>query len=81
MADIIVNKKQLTVLPKIFNIDIPFELFELMDAAETDAQAKQIGIEWGIAQSKELIAKGVPCLHFYSMGKSTAIQQIASKLF
>ena len=77
----IVNKKQLTVLPKIFNIDIPFELYELMDAAQTDAEAKQIGIEWGIAQSKELIAKGVPCLHFYTMGKSEAVKTIAKAVF
>jgi methylenetetrahydrofolate reductase (NADPH) len=52
-----------------------------MDAAETDAQAKQIGIEWGIAQSKELIAKGVPCLHFYTMGKSEAVKSIAKAVF
>jgi methylenetetrahydrofolate reductase (NADPH) len=42
---------------------------------------KNVGVEWAIAQSKELIDAKVPCLHFYTMGKSTAIQQIASKLF
>ena len=77
----IVNKKQLTILPKIFNIDIPFELYQLMDAAKSDAEAKQIGIEWGIAQSKELVARGVPCLHFYTMGKSEAVKSIAKEVF
>jgi methylenetetrahydrofolate reductase (NADPH) len=40
-----------------------------------------VGIEWAIQQAKELVEHKVPCLHFYSMGKSTAIHQIASKLF
>ncbi|HBK83711.1 MAG TPA: methylenetetrahydrofolate reductase [NAD(P)H], partial [Flavobacterium sp.] len=42
---------------------------------------KQIGIEWCIKQSKELVAAGVPCLHFYSMGKSDNIKQIAQEIF
>jgi methylenetetrahydrofolate reductase (NADPH) len=42
---------------------------------------KAVGIEWAIEQSKELIKSKVPCLHFYSMGKSDAIEAIASKLF
>jgi len=73
----IVNVKQLTALPKIFNIDIPMDLFNAMTSAKTEAAAKQIGIEWGIMQAKELIAKGAPCLHFYTMGKSEAVKKIA----
>lgn len=77
----IVNKKQLTVLPKIFNIDIPYDLYNAINDAKTDEEAKKVGIEWGIAQSKELIKKGVPCLHFYTMGKSEAVRQIATAVF
>ena len=77
----IVNVKQLTGLPKIFNIDIPMDLFNTMMDAKTEAAAKQIGIEWGIMQAKELVAKGVPCLHFYTMGKSEAVKKIASAIF
>lgn len=77
----IVNKKQLTILPKIFKIDIPFELYEAMNSAKNDDHAKQVGIEWGIKQSKELIEKGVPCLHFYTMGKSEAVRKIAEAVF
>ena len=47
----------------------------------SEDDVKNVGIEWAIQQAKELIDYKVPCLHFYSMGKSTAIQQIASKLF
>jgi methylenetetrahydrofolate reductase (NADPH) len=42
---------------------------------------QQVGIEWCAAQSKELMAAGVPVLHYYSMGKSDAVKQIASQLF
>lgn len=73
----IVSIKQLSILPKIFNIDIPVDLFESMKNAKTEEAAKQVGIEWGIMQAKELIAKGVPCLHFYTMGKSDAVKRIA----
>jgi methylenetetrahydrofolate reductase (NADPH) len=42
---------------------------------------KELGIEWGIEQCRELIDKGVPVLHFYSMGKSDAIHRIAKEFF
>ena len=51
------------------------------ESARNDDEVKNVGVEWAIAQSQELIKAKVPCLHFYSMGKSTAIQQVASKLF
>jgi methylenetetrahydrofolate reductase (NADPH) len=42
---------------------------------------KQLGIEWCIQQSKELRDAGVPVLHYYSMGKSQNIYEIASAIF
>jgi methylenetetrahydrofolate reductase (NADPH) len=75
------GKGQLTVLPKTFHIDIPEALSEAAEGCKDNAAVKEVGIEWAIAQSKELIAKGVPTLHFYSMGKSDPIYKIASALF
>jgi methylenetetrahydrofolate reductase (NADPH) len=60
---------------------MPEELIDAIDNCRNDNDVKNVGVEWAIAQSKELVKHNVPCLHFYSMGKSTAIQQIASKLF
>jgi len=77
----IVSKKQLAVLPKVFNIDIPFDLYKAMQAAKDDDEARQVGIEWSIAQSKELKAAGVPCLHYYTMGKSEAVKSICKAIF
>ncbi|MFM8834311.1 MAG: methylenetetrahydrofolate reductase [NAD(P)H] [Cytophagales bacterium] len=77
----ITAKGQLTVLPKIFNIDIPEELTDAIHACKDNAAAKQVGIEWCVAQSKELMKRGVPTLHYYSMGKSDPIYKIAKELF
>jgi methylenetetrahydrofolate reductase (NADPH) len=77
----ITTKKQLTVLPRIFSINIPQELVSAIEAAKDDKAAKQVGIEWCTAQSRELMQAGVPVLHYYSMGKSDSVKQIASQLF
>jgi methylenetetrahydrofolate reductase (NADPH) len=77
----ITTKKQITVLPRIFHIDIPDELAEAVENCKNDAEAKQVGIEWCIKQSKELMDFGVPVLHYYSMGKSDTVKKIASALF
>ncbi len=77
----ITTKRQINVLPSLFHIDIPEELAEAIDNCKNNEQARQVGIEWGIQQSKELIEYGVPCLHYYSMGKSESVQKIAAALF
>lgn len=75
------GKGQLTILPKIFHIDIPEELSEEAEKCKDLATVKEVGIEWAIQQSKELIKAGVPTMHFYSMGKSDPIYRIAKELF
>jgi methylenetetrahydrofolate reductase (NADPH) len=73
--------KQLTVLPKIFNIDIPEALSNELMKAKSDIEAKEIGIQWGVQQSRELIKNGVPCLHFYTMGKSESVRRIVKEVY
>jgi methylenetetrahydrofolate reductase (NADPH) len=75
------GKGQLTILPKTFHIDIPEELSEEVEKCKDNAAAKEVGIEWCVKQSKELIKHNVPTLHFYSMGKSDPIYRIAKELF
>lgn len=73
--------KQLTILPSIFHIDLPEELVSAVEKCKNNQQVAQVGIEWGIQQSKELLKFGVPCLHYYSMSKSEAVQSIAKAVF
>jgi methylenetetrahydrofolate reductase (NADPH) len=77
----ITTKAQSSVLPTIFYIDIPEELEDEIEKCKDNAAVKELGIEWAVKQSKELMKKGVPTLHFYSMGKSDPIYRIAKELF
>lgn len=77
----ITSRAQITSLPKNFFIDMPDDLIDALERCRSDQEVKNVGVEWAIAQAKELVAQKVPCLHFYSMGKSTAIQQVAATLF
>ena len=72
---------QFNVLPKTFHLDLPEALSKEMERCTTDAQIKQLGIEWGVAQCKELMQHHVPSLHFYSMGAADSIRQIAKEIY
>lgn len=74
-------KRHLQLLPQVFRIDIPETLISEVEKCKTNKEVRQVGIEFAIQQSKELLASGVPVLHYYSMGKSDNIQAIASELF
>lgn len=76
----ITNKKQLISLPKFFHIDLPDDLVDAIEKCKTDEAVRQVGIEWAIQQSKELIEFGAPCLHYYTMGKSVATKKIMQSI-
>lgn len=75
------TKEQMVAIPKTFNVDLPVDLVKEIIKCKDNAQVRQVGVEWAIAQSKELIDFGVPVLHYYSMGKTDNIQQIAKAVF
>lgn len=77
----ITARSHITVLPSIFHIDIPDELWSAVEKAKSSSEIKEIGIEWGVQQARELMKEGVPVLHFYSMGKSDSVLRIAKELF
>lgn len=67
---------QLQSLPRMFYVNMPEELVKEAEKVKTSDDAKELGIEWCIAQSKELKAAGVPCLHYYTMGDTDTIVRI-----
>lgn len=75
------TKKQLSILPKIFHIDIPEALSNEIEKCKDDKAVREVGIEWAIQQSKELKAAGTPVLHYYTMGLADATKKIASEVF
>jgi len=72
---------QLTVLPKIFSIDIPVELAKELGKCKTNNEAAQVGTEWAIYQSKDLAANNVPSLHIYTYGVSDNVKEIVKAVF
>ena len=70
------NKKQLTVLPKIFHIDLPTALSDEIIKCKADCDVERVGQEWLLQQSKELKQAGVPALHYYTLGKPNIIAEV-----
>ena len=72
---------QLSSIPRHFYINLPEDLVSAFVSAKTLEAKRQVGIEWCIAQSQELKAAGVPCLHYYTMGDVDTIKKIAESVF
>jgi len=70
------TKKQLTLLPQRFHLNVPNPLVDEVLKCKTNEAVRQVGVEWAIQQTKELIEFGAPCIHFYTMGKSDNVQKI-----
>lgn len=77
----ITNLKHIAFLPKTFHIDFPDDLADALTRCKSDDEVREVGVEWCTAQSKELIAAGVPCLHYYTMGRSEAVKRVAAAVF
>ena len=77
----ITSKSQLRSIPKNFFLDIPQELVELIENSKNDIEVKEIGIDWCIRQSKDLLKHNVPVLHYYTMGKWQNTAEIAKSVF
>lgn len=73
--------KHISFLPKFFHIDYPDALSNELLKCKNNDDVRTVGIEWGIAQAKELKEKGVPCIHFYTMSNSSEVRSIASEIF
>lgn len=74
--------RQLTLLPESFSINIPIELSKELEAhKDSKAECHRIGCEWASMQTKDLLAHGVPAVHFYTMGKSENVISVIKECF
>ena len=76
----IYSKKQLTVLPKTFHIDLPMDLSNEILKCKSDEEVEQVGTEWLLQQSKDLKKNGVPVLHYYTLGKPNIVANVVKEL-
>jgi len=77
----VVLRNQLTVLPKVFRSDIPEAFACELRKCKNDEEAKAVGVEWCIQQCKDLIAHGVPSLHFYTFMASESVYKVAKEVY
>ncbi len=72
---------QLSVIPRTFHCDLPEDFVNEAMKCKNDDEAKELGVEWGIAQCRELMKHEVPSIHFYTMGASESIRRIAKEIY
>jgi len=77
----ITTRSQIISLPQTFHVDLPEDLVKEILKCKDNKEVRQVGVEWAVMQSKELLKFGVPGLHFYTMGKSDNIREIAKQVF
>lgn len=76
----IYTKKQLTMLPKVFHIDLPTALSKEIMLCKTDEDVEKVGAEWLLNQSRELKKYGVPVLHYYTLGRPQIVGEVVGRL-
>ncbi|MCH5327723.1 MAG: methylenetetrahydrofolate reductase [NAD(P)H] [Coprobacter sp.] len=77
----VVLANQLTVLPKVFHVDLPEPLALELQKCKNDQEAKEVGVEWCTMQARELKAKGVPSIHFYSLMATESVARVAQAVY
>lgn len=75
------SQRQIDLLPRSFHIDIPQELVAMLSEAKGADGAYQVGIDWSIRQSRDLLAHGVPAIHYYTMAKTDNVRKIVKAVF
>ncbi len=75
------RKAHLTQLPTTFSIDIPSQLYELVSKAKSAQEIREVGIWWGKKQVEELLSRGVPGIHFYTIGSVNSVAEIVKACY
>jgi methylenetetrahydrofolate reductase (NADPH) len=73
-------ENHLNIIPKTFNVEIPEALEKAVRKCKTNADVRQVGVEWATKQSAELIAAGVPAIHYYTMGRPDNIAKVCENV-
>lgn len=72
---------QLNILPKIFHVDMPMQLVSELMKCKDDNDAKEVGVEWCKTQCLDLMAHGVPSIHFYSLNSTRSVERVAASIY
>ncbi len=75
------SKRQLSMIPSIFNVEVPVDLYSEMMKTKTETDAEKVGEEWLLQQCKDLLKQDVKVLHFYTLGKPHVVYNVLKQLF
>jgi methylenetetrahydrofolate reductase (NADPH) len=73
------SRSQLTSIPRNFYVEIPSGLADAVSSASDD-QVLDVGVEWTLRQVEDLLARGVPALHFFVVYGAGPIRRLMDKL-
>jgi methylenetetrahydrofolate reductase (NADPH) len=77
----ILSATQITKFTQLSGAKIPADLRRSLDELGTDDEAAlEFGIEYATRQCRELLAAGVPGLHFYTLNKAHSTVQVLKNL-
>jgi len=77
---ILTSREQLTSLPQNFYITMPSDLIQQVEAAKDKKEISEIGIQWALKQTEELLNHNVPAVHFYVMGNPAPVVDVIGRL-
>ncbi len=76
---ILATRRQLTTIPRTFHCDIPEDLVAAAEAVPEE-HVGDVGVEWATAQTRELLERGVPSVHFYVMQSARLVNRVLAGL-
>lgn len=77
----VTNAGQVTRFAQLAGAEFPIHLSERFDAVAADPDAvRALGVELATQLCQDLLDRGVPGLHFYTLNRSTATREIAANL-
>lgn len=76
---LITAKSQLTSIPKTFHCDIPPALADAVSAADPE-RVRDVGVDWGLDQTRDLLDNGIQSVHFYVMGNARGVNRLLARL-
>jgi len=78
---ILTRQQQVGLVPKHFGASIPERLVGEMLETDSPERATEVGVRWALEQTRELLDRGVPSVHFYVMQNTRPFVTMMEQLY
>jgi len=76
---VLATQRQVVTIPRTFHCEVPAALADEVMGAD-EQYASDIGVAWAVEQTRELLERGVPSVHFYVMQSARLVNGVLAKL-